>query len=74
MNFTAQRRREVHAHSAPRSAIPNTAIGDLDVEHLFEAQRLSAELKVGGGPVTRARLVFDGSNYSCLDLHGIRAT
>ena len=44
------------------------------MEHLFEAQCLSTELKVSGSPMARTGFVFDGSNDSCLDLNRIRTT
>lgn len=65
--------REVDLHPAPRSAVPHVPTRYLDIEHLFEAQCLRAQLKVCGVSVPRARLVFDGPNPVIVDLDRISA-
>ena len=72
-NLMAQRRREGHSNPPPRSAVPHIAIRYRYVEHLFEAQRLSAELQIGRRPMPDARLVFDRTDHTWFDLDRIGA-
>ena len=71
LHLAAQPRREIDLNPAPRSAVPHVAMGYLDIEHFFEAQRLRAQLKVRGGSVPDARLVFDGVDRGAVDLDRI---
>ena len=67
----AQLAREVNLNPAPRSAVPHVPMRYLDLEHLFEAQRLRAQLEVCGVSVPRARLVFHGPNRGAVYLDRI---
>ena len=73
LHFAPQLRREIDLNPAPRSAVPHVAMGYLDIEHFFEAQRLRAQLKVPGGSVPDARLVFDGTDRGAVDLDRVGA-
>ena len=46
-------------------------MGYFDIKHFFETLRLRAQLKVRGGSVPDARLVFDGTNRGTVDLDRI---
>ena len=71
LHVAAQLRREINLNSAPRSAVPHVPMRYLDLEHLFETQRLRAQLKVRGVSVPRARLVFDGPDRGAVELDRI---
>ena len=73
LHVATQPRREIDLHPAPRSAVPHIPMGYLDIEHFFEAQRLRAQLKVRGGSVPDARLVFDGTDRVAVDFDRIGA-
>lgn len=67
-HVAAQLGREVNLNSAPRSTVPHVSMRYLDIEHLFEAQCLRAQLEVCGVSVPRARLVFHGPDRWAVDL------
>ena len=72
-NLVAQRWREGGPNPAPRPAVPDMAIRYFHVEHLFKAQRLSAELQISCQPMPDPRLVFDGTDRARFDLNCIGA-
>ena len=57
-NLVAQRWREGGPNPAPRPAVPDMAIRYFHVEHLFKAQRLSAELQISCQPMPDLCLLF----------------
>ena len=63
-HLVSQRRREINPNPASRSAVPHMAMWYLDIEHLFEAQRLRAQLKVCRRSMTATRLIFDRTDRS----------
>ena len=64
---------EIHLNPAPRSTVPDVTMRDLDIEHLFETQRLRAQLKVCGGSVPDAGLVLDGTDGCAVNFDRIGA-
>lgn len=73
-HLTAQLRRERHPHAASRPPVPDVAVRYLDIEHLFETQRLGAKLQVRRSAVPGAGFVLDRTNATGFDLNGIGAT
>ena len=69
----AQPGHKIHLNPTPRSAVPDVTMRYLDLEHLFEAQRLRAQLKVCSGSVRDAGLVFDGTDRGAVDFDRIGA-
>ena len=63
--------REIDLNPAPRSAVPHVPMWYLDLKHLFETQRLCAQLEVCGVSVPCAGLVLDRPDRSPIDLHRI---
>ena len=72
-HIVAQSRSKVDLNPTPWPAVPHMAMWHLNVEHLFETQRLRAELEVSGGAVPDARLVFDGTDRSAFHFDRIGA-
>ncbi len=72
-HVAAQLGREVNLNPAPRSAVPHITMRYLDIEHLFETQRLRAQLEIRGVSVPRARLVFDRTDRGAVDFDRIGA-
>ena len=70
-NLVAQRLCKRHVDPSSWPTIPDMAIWYLDLKHLFEAQRLSAELEIGCGAMPDARLVFDRPDCTRFDLYRI---
>ena len=73
LHVAAQPRREIDLNPAAWSAVPHIPMRYLDIEHFFKAQRLRAQLKVRGGSVPDARLVFDGTDRVAVDFDRIGA-
>ena len=71
LHVTTQLRHEINLNPAPRSAVPNVTMRYLDLEHLFETQRLRAQLEVCGNSVPDARLVFDRTDRGAVDFDRI---
>ena len=72
-NLAAQRRCERDQDSPARPTVPHMAIWYVSIEHLFKAQRLSAELQIGRRPMPDARFIFNGANRGAFYLNCIGA-
>jgi hypothetical protein len=72
-HLASQRRRKVDLDPAPRAAVPYIAMWYLNFEHLFEAERLRAQLHICGRSMPDAGFVFDRTDRAALHFYRIGA-
>ena len=65
--------RESHFDAPTRPSVPHAPDRHVHIQHFFQAQRLCAELQVGGETVSRAGLVLHRVDLLPVDLHDIRS-